>query len=106
ELLLDEGSGRLDLWRILIARLCRHPIDVALKRIYVRLRVRPEVNVVGMLVHIESQDRDAPSRGLAVIARILIDEPPISRNIDEQYPSRAAYQALRHCDEFTAPTVH
>src|SRR5207237_8632556 len=62
ELLLDEGSGRLDLWRILIARLCRHPIDVALKRIYVRLRVRPEVNVVGMLVHIESQNRDAPSR--------------------------------------------
>jgi hypothetical protein len=58
-----------------------------LERIDVRLRVRPEVNVVGMLVHIERQDRDAPRRGLAVIARILIDEPVISRNIDEQYPS-------------------
>src|SRR2546422_4707447 len=28
ELLLDEGSGPLDLLRLFVARLCRHPIDV------------------------------------------------------------------------------
>jgi len=59
-----------------------------------------------MLVHIQREDRDAPRRGLAVIARILIDEPAISRNIDEQYPSGAAGQALGHGHELTAPTVN
>jgi hypothetical protein len=33
--------------------------------------------MVGVLVHIEGQDRNAPGRGLSVIARILIDEPAI-----------------------------
>jgi len=106
ELLLDERSGPLDLGRVLIARLGRHPIDVALERIDVRRGVCPEVDVVCMFVHVESQDRDAARRGLAMIARILIDEPAIAGNIDEQDPSGAACQALRHSDELTAPTVH
>ena len=42
ELLLDQGPGRLDPCRILVAHLGRRPIDVALKRIDVRLRVRPK----------------------------------------------------------------
>ena len=36
---------------------------------------------------IESQDGDTPRGGLPVIARILIDQPAISWNIDEQHPS-------------------
>jgi hypothetical protein len=68
---LDERSGPLDLGRVLIARLGRHPVDVALEGVDVRRRVCPEVDVVGMLVHIERQDRNAARRGLAMIARIL-----------------------------------
>ena len=59
-----------------------------------------------MLVHVEGEDRDTSRRGLTVIARILIDEPAISRNVDEQYPSGAAGQAPGHGHELTAPTVH
>ena len=62
--------------------------------------------MVGVLVHIEGQDRNAPGRGLSVIVRILIDEPPIPRDIDQQYPSGAAGQALRHRNELTAPAIH
>jgi hypothetical protein len=106
ELLLDEGPEPRHLRRVFVARLGRRPIDVALEGVDVRLGVRAEVDVVGVLVHVQGQDRDASRRGLPVIGRILVDELAIPRNVDEQHPPRATRQALRHRYELSAPAIH
>src|SRR5262245_53471472 len=62
ELFLDERSWPLDPRCVLVARLGRRPVDVPLERIDVRLRVGPEVDVIGMLVHVESQEWLSMSR--------------------------------------------
>src|SRR5262245_43283944 len=41
-----------------------------------------------------------------MVARILVYEPTISRNVDEQYPTGSARQAVCHGNELIAPTVH
>src|SRR5262245_4636774 len=106
ELLLDEGPRSLDSGRVLVARLRRHPIDVAVEGIDIRGRVRSEIDVVRVLVHVQGQDRNAARGGLAMIACVLIDEPAVARYVDEQHPPRAAGQTLRHRDELTPPAVH
>ena len=91
---MHEGPRRLDLGRILIASLYRLPIDVAHERIDVRLGIRAEVDVVGMLVHIEREDRDAARHGLGMFRRELVDEPAIARQINQQDPARAPRQRV------------
>src|SRR4029450_10518723 len=90
ELLLHERSWCVDPRRVLVALLRRWPIDVALERIDVGRGVCAEVDVVGVLVHVERQDGDAPCRRLAVIARVLVDEATISRPIPQTEPTRTA----------------
>src|SRR4029450_5090722 len=106
ELLLDEGPRSHGPSRVLVARLRRHPIDVAVEGIDIGGRVRSEIDVVRMLVHVQRQDRNAARGGLAMIARALIDEPAGARHLDKHHPPRAAGQALRHSDELAPPAVH
>src|SRR5215831_3494060 len=106
ELFLHQWARRLEFRRILVTTLYGVPVDVAYEGVDVGLHISAEVNVIGVLVHVESQDRDAARDRLTMVARILVYEPAISRNIDEQYPAGSARQAVRHGDELIAPAVH
>src|SRR5262249_61205282 len=91
---------------IMVSTLSGLPFDVAYEGVEVGLHISAEVNVIGVLVHIESQDRDAARDRLTMVARILVYEPAISRNVDEQSPAGSARQAVRYGDELIAPAVH
>src|SRR5262249_35661124 len=95
ELFLRQGARRLELRRILVTTLYGVPVDVAYEGVDVGLHISAEVYVIGVLVHIESQDRDAAHDRLTMVARILVYAPAISRKIDDQYPAGSARQAGR-----------
>src|SRR5258708_332256 len=64
-----------------------------------------EVDMVGMLVHIERQDWRAPSQRVTMVGRPLIDELAVARRPRQQHPSRAATKRLAHGDEFGTPAL-
>jgi len=103
ELFLHQGARRLELRRILVTTLYGVPVDVAYEGVDVGHHISAEVNVIGVLVHIESQDRDAARDRLTMVARMQVYELAISRNVDEQYPAGSARQTVRHGDELIAP---
>src|SRR5262249_39690166 len=55
--------------------------------------------------HIEREDGNATCERLAVIRRILVEEPAVARRIGEQDPSRAACERLAHRYVFTSPAL-
>src|SRR6516165_5682518 len=64
-----------------------------------------KVHVIGMLVHVERQDRRAASQCVAMIGRPLIDQLAIAWRPRQQHPSRTAAERFAHGDEFGAPTL-
>src|SRR5262245_54335321 len=70
ELFLRQGARRLELRRVLVTTLYGVPVDVAYEGVDIGLHICAEVNVIGVLVHIESQDRDAARDRLTMVARI------------------------------------
>ena len=60
-----SGRGGATLRRVLVAALDRRPVDVAQERVDVGRRVGAEVDVVGVLVHVEREDRHAARDRLA-----------------------------------------
>src|SRR5262245_40059528 len=54
ELFLRQGARRLELRRILVTPLHGGPVDVAYEGVDVGLHIGAEVNVIGVLVHVES----------------------------------------------------
>src|SRR6267143_7144517 len=80
KLFLHQWTRRLNFQRVLVALLDCRPIDVAHERVDIRPRVGAEVDVVSVLVHVEREDRDAAGHRLAMIGRVLVDEPAIARH--------------------------
>src|SRR5438046_961342 len=76
--------------RVLEAALDRLPVDIAQERVDVGRRVRAEVDVIGVLVHVEREQGDAARDRLAVIGSVLIDEPAVPRHPRQQHPPRTA----------------
>ena len=68
-------------------------------------RLGAEIHVIGVLVHIEREDRDAAGQRVAVIGRPLIDEFAVARRPESKHPAGAAAERLAHGDEFGAPTL-
>src|SRR6516165_9467985 len=64
-----------------------------------------EVDVVGMLVHIERQDRRAARERVAMVRRPLVDELAVARRPRQQHPAGAAAERLAHGDELGPPAL-
>src|SRR5258706_5493480 len=79
ELLLHQRPRRLDFGCILVPALCRLPVDVFYERIDVSPRVRAEVDVVRVLVHIEREDGNAACYGGRWVLRLLVDQTSVAR---------------------------
>src|SRR6476660_9112599 len=81
------------------------PPDDGHKGVDVGCRLRAEVDVVGMLVHIECQDWRTTGERMAVVRRPLIDKLSIVRRPRQQNPARAAAKRLSHRHEFGSPAL-
>src|SRR5215831_18229028 len=81
------------------------PTDDGHKSVDVGCRLRAEVDVVGMLVHVECQDWRTTGERVAVIRRPLIYEFSIMRGPRQQDPARAAAKRLSHRNEFGSPAL-
>src|SRR3989304_8923930 len=92
----------------LFSKRTRHvfPIDVFHKGVYIRCCLRAIVHVIGMLVHIQSENRARSSQTTSVIRRPLIDEFFVSTRISQQNPARAASERLAHRDKLSLPSLH
>src|SRR5215217_2084952 len=78
---------------------------VAHERGNVGARIRAELQVIGMLVHVESKDRNGACDGLAVIRARMADQTAVSRDVAQKHPSGASGEPVRECAEFAAPIV-
>ena len=79
------------------------PADGIHKRIDVCRRFGAEIHVIGMLVHIERQNRRSACQGMAMVRGPLIDQLAIAWRPRQQYPARAAAECLAHRHELGTP---
>jgi hypothetical protein len=79
------------------------PVDRFHKSVDVGCGLGAEIDVIGVLVHIERQDRRAAGQRVAMICGPLIDELAIMGGPGQQHPARAAAECLSHCNKFSAP---
>src|SRR5262245_32406929 len=105
ELLLHQRPRRGDLARVLVPALDRLPVDVLYERVDVCPRVRAKFDVVRVLVHIEREDGNAARDGRRVLGRILVDQPSVARDVDEQHPPGAAGKRGAHGAELLKPAL-
>src|SRR6516225_1130344 len=62
--------------------------------------------MVGVLVHVQSQDRDTAGEALLVSGGGVVDQPCVSRHVGQQDPTRNAGESICQGDEFVAPALH
>src|SRR5579863_6884143 len=72
------------------------PMDRFHEGIHIGRGLRAIVHVIGMLVHIEREQRATAGNVGRVVGGPLIDEPLVARRIGEDHPARAT--ALRFAD--------
>src|SRR6516164_9868626 len=75
------------------------------KAIDIARRFGAEVHVIGVLVHVERQDRRAAGQCVTMVGRPLVDELAIAWRPRQEHPSRAAAERFSHGDKFRAPTL-
>ncbi len=61
--------------------------------------------MVGVLVHVEREDRHTARDRLRVLGGVLVDEAAVARDISEQDPARATAKRVSHRPEFGAPAI-
>src|SRR5690349_20154441 len=105
ELRLDEWSRRRHLCRILVASFHALPVDVAQERVDVRPGIGTEIHVIGVLVHVERENRYATDRGLGVFGRVLVQQQAVTRDVSEHDPSGSATQRIAHRAKLGTPSV-
>src|SRR5437764_6152976 len=81
------------------------PVDHVHENVDVTSRFGTEVDVIGVLVHVQRENRNAPGQSVAVICGPLIDELLVARRPGQQHPAGSAGQRLAHCDKLTSPPV-
>ena len=101
--ILLKRSRWADLDGILVSPLHRVPIDIAHERGNVCRCVCTEVEMIGVLIHIQRHDRYSAGDILTVIRRDLIDEATITRHVGEEHPAGAARQGACQGHELVAP---
>ena len=68
-------------------------------------RLGAEIDVIGVLVHVERENRRAAGQRMAVVGCPLIDKLAVARRPRQQHPARAAAERLSHRDEFRSPAL-
>src|SRR5437870_1845869 len=106
ELRLLEPSRRRHTRGIGVPRFDRLPVDIAHEGRNIGGRVRAEVDVVSVLVHVEGEDRNATGNALRVIRGTLIYQTTVARHIRQKYPATVPGQALAQRDEFATPALN
>src|SRR4030095_7543192 len=84
----------------------RVPVDIAHEGRNISGRVCAEVDVVGVLVHVEGEDRNATGNALPVIRGTLIYQSTVARHIRQKYPATVHGQALAQRDELATPALN
>src|SRR5262249_8576687 len=64
-----------------------------------------EVDVIGVLVHVERKNRRATCERMAVVRCPLIDELPITWGPEKKDPTRTACERFAHGNEFRMPAL-
>src|SRR5260221_244788 len=59
--------------------------------------------MIGVLIHVEREDRPAARERMAVVGCPLIDEIAIACRPGEEHPTGAAAERFAHRDEFRTP---
>ena len=86
-----------------ISRADPYPIQVCHHLIDVGGCLRAEIEMIGMLVHVEREDRGCPWQAVCVVCRPLVDEPAQALRPGEDHPAGAACQRLCHGGKLVAP---
>ena len=81
------------------------PADGQHERVDIARGLGAVIQVIGVLVHIEREDRRAAGQRMAVVGCPLIDEPSVARRPRQQHPAGTAAERLAHRDEFRAPAL-
>src|SRR5260221_1736754 len=81
------------------------PVDRVHERVHIGRRLSAVVHVIGMLVHIEREDRLAAGERVGVIRRPLVHEFAVAPRPGEQHPAGAAAQRLAHRGKLRAPAL-
>jgi hypothetical protein len=105
ELRLLEAAWARRVHRVLVALVDDLPVDIAQERLEVGLGVRAEVHVIGVLVHVEREDRHATGDRLRMLRCVLVDEPSVARHPGHEHPAGTARERLRHRLEFGDPAI-
>src|SRR6266850_439974 len=105
EFWLVERSGPGDCHGVGVPRLDRLPVNVAHEGSDVRRRIRSVLNVISVLVHVQSKNRNTPGNALCVIRGTVIDEPTVARDKGHQYPASVTCQCLCQGHEFVTPAI-
>ena len=66
-------------------------------------RLRAEIEMIGMLVHVEREYRHPTRQAVRVIRRPLVDEPAQPLRPGQDHPARTACERFCHCNEFGSP---
>src|SRR6516162_11133676 len=105
ELFLYESRRPLHLHGVLVSLQSSVPFDVPHEGSDVGSRIRAELEMVGVLVHVQSQDRDAASEALLVSGGV-VDQTRVSWHVGQQDPTGTAGECICQGDEFVAPAFH
>src|SRR5580693_5981514 len=62
--------------------------------------------MVGVLVHVQSQDRDAAGDALLMSGGGVDDQPCVSWHVGQQDPTGTTGKSMCQGDEFVAPALH
>src|SRR5437762_1628017 len=81
------------------------PVEVVHERVDIFRGGRAVVDVVGVLVHIERQDRRASRHAVGVVGRPLVYELAVAMGIGEKHPAGAAAHGFRHREELCSPSI-
>src|SRR5947209_6225275 len=82
------------------------PVDHVHENVDVTSRFGTEVDVIGVLVHVQRENRNAAGQSVAVICGPLIDELLVARRPGQKHPPGSAGQGLAHCDKLTSPSLN
>src|SRR5262249_60736126 len=67
-------------------------------------RLGAEVHVIGVLVHIERENRRATRQGMAMVRRPLVDKLAVARRPRQQNPPEATAERFTHGEQLAPPT--
>ena len=91
--------------RVLVTHPDAAPMQIAHDRVDIGSGIGAEVEVIGVLVHVEGEDRSRACQHMGVVGGPLVDQPAGARRPGEDHPAGAAGLRFRHRGERTQPAL-